>query len=152
VEVLYMLKSIFKWLLGTLLLLQVIQIKVPSIPNSLDSNIEIKAPKEIVKILKTSCYDCHSYQTKTPWYGHIAPISWEVKSHIKFGRKALNFQEWQNYDANKKQKLYKKIVQTITFRMPLPMYLVVHKEARLKREQREQISLWAKSHIKEEEY
>jgi len=147
-----MLKSIFKWLLGTLIVLQIIQIQIPSVPTHIDPKDEIKAPKEIMGMLKTSCYDCHSYQTTMPWYGHIAPISWEVKSHVKFGRKTFNFQEWQKYDEDKKQKLYQKIVQTIDFRMPLPMYLTVHKEARLTKEQRESIKEWAKSYIKEEEY
>jgi len=147
-----MLKSIFKWLLGTLIILQIIQIKIPPTPKTINPHDEIKAPEQIMSMLKTSCYACHSYQTIIPWYGHITPISWEVKSHIKFGRQALNFQEWEQYDENKKQNIYKKIVQTINFRMPLPMYLTIHKEARLKKEQREEIASWAQSHIKEEEY
>jgi len=147
-----MLKSIFKWLLGTLVVLQLIQIKVPPTPAHIDPKDEIKAPKEIMGMLRKSCYDCHSYQTKMPWYGHIAPISWEVKSHIKFGREAVNFQEWNKYDDAKKQKIYKGIVKTINFRMPMPMYLMKHKDARLTKEQRDTIKEWAKSHVKEEEY
>jgi hypothetical protein len=147
-----MLKQIFLWLLGTVVVLQIIQIKVPPIPQNINPKDEIQAPKEIMSMIKTSCYDCHSYQTKTPWYGHIAPISWEVKSHIKFGRLALNFQEWNSYDEEKKQKIYKKIVQTINFRMPMPMYLTIHKDARLTKEQREKIASWAKSHIKEDDF
>jgi len=147
-----MLMSIFKWLLGTLVVLQIIQIKIPPAPKQINPQDEIKAPPKIMSMLKTSCYDCHSYKTNMPWYGHIAPISWEVKSHIKFGRMALNFQEWQKYDEAKKQKLYKKISETIHFRMPMPMYLTVHKDARLTKEQRDTINNWAKSHIKEDEY
>jgi hypothetical protein len=100
-------------------------------------------------MLKTSCYDCHSYQTKMPWYGHISPISLEVKSHIKNGRAAVNFQEWGTYDEEKKQKVYKGIVKTINFRMPMPMYLKMHEEAKLTRAQRDTVKSWAQSHIKE---
>ena len=142
-----MLISLFKWLLGTLIVLQIIQIKIPPTPQNINPKDEIKAPPQIMSMLKTSCYDCHSYQTHIPWYGHIAPISWEVKSHIKFGRMALNFQEWQQYDEAKKQKLYAKIAETIPFRMPMPMYLTIHKNARLTKEQREQIAQWATKHI-----
>ncbi len=147
-----MLKTLALWVLGMFGLLQLIQIDIPEPPKQIDPGKEIKAPKPIMAMLKRSCYDCHSYETKMPWYGHISPISLEVKSHIKEGRKAVNFQEWSNYDDAKKQKIYKGIVKTINFRMPMPMYLIVHEDAKLTREERETIKKWAESHIKEEVY
>ena len=144
-----MFKIILVWLLAALLFLQLIQISIPE-PESFDPKEEIKAPQKIMDMLKTSCYDCHSYETKMPWYGNIAPISWEVKSHIKNGREWLNFQTWERYDDEKKQKLYKGIVKTINFSMPMPMYLLIHKDAKLTRNQREEIKKWAESNIKEE--
>jgi hypothetical protein len=144
-----MFKQLFIWTFGTFILLQAIQIEIPNPPKHIDKSKEIVAPKEIMKMLKTSCYDCHSYQTKMPWYGHISPISFEVKSHIKNGRIAANFQEWGNYTDEKKQKIYKGITKTINFQMPIPMYLSLHKEAKLTKEQRNQIKNWAKSFIKE---
>ncbi len=145
-----MFKTILVWLIGMLILLQAIQISIPPVPKSINPQNEIKAPKEIMTMLRTSCYDCHSYKTKMPWYGNIAPVSWEVKSHIKEGREWLNFQEWGTYDAKKKQKIYKGIAKTINFSMPMPMYLIIHKQAKLTREQRMKIKKWAESHIKEE--
>lgn len=145
-----MLKIISIWLFGALLLLQAIRIDIPTPPSSIDPNHEIKAPQEIMSMLKTSCYDCHSYQTKMPWYGNIAPMSWEVRSHVKEGREWLNFQEWDSYSEEKKQKIYKKIVKTINFRMPMPMYLTMHEEAKLTQTQRNSIKKWAQNNIKEE--
>ena len=147
-----MFKTLALWVLGVFLLLQLIQIKIPEAPKHIDPAKEIKAPKKIMSMLKRSCYDCHSYQTKMPWYGYISPVSLEVKSHIKEGREAANFQEWGNYDEAKKQKIYKGIVKTIHFRMPMPMYLSMHKDAKLTKAQRDEIAAWAKSHIKEEAY
>ncbi len=144
-----MFKTILVWVFGALLLLQAIQITVPE-PEAVDPKEEIKAPEDIMAMLKRSCYDCHSYETKMPWYGHVAPMSWEVKSHIKNGRIWLNFQTWERYDEEKKQKLYKGIAKTINFSMPIPMYLSMHEEAKLTREQREEIKKWAESNIKEE--
>ena len=144
-----MLKHFLLWPLGTFILLQAIQIKIPEPPKNIDTSKEIQAPKEIMSMLKTSCYDCHSYQTKMPWYGHISPMALEVKSHIKEGRLALNFQEWGNYDEAKKQKIYKGIVKTIDFQMPMPMYLKMHEDAKLTQDQRDSIKSWAKNHIKE---
>jgi len=146
-----MLKHILLWSIGTFIVLQAIQIDIPKPPKHIDPAKEIDAPKEIASLLKTSCYDCHSYQTILPWYGNIAPVSWEVRSHIKDGRVWLNFQEWDNYDEEKKQKIYKGIVKTINLRMPIPMYLSLHEEAELTSQQRRDIKTWAQSHIKEEE-
>ena len=146
-----MLKQLFFWVIGAFVLLQAIQIDIPEAPKTIDPAVALKAPKEIDAMFKTSCYDCHSYETKMPWYGNISPISLEVKSHIKNGRLAVNFQEWENYDEEKKQRIYKGIAKTINFQMPIPMYLNWHEEAKLTKEERNQIKTWAKSHIKEEE-
>jgi len=144
-----MFKQLFLWLTGSFILLQAIQIDIPEAPKSIDPKVELKAPTEIDTMFKTSCYDCHSYQTNIPWYGHISPLSLEVKSHIKNGRKALNFQEWENYSDERKQKIYKGIAKTINFTMPMPMYLMAHEEAKLSQKERKQIKAWAKSFIKE---
>ncbi len=45
-------------------------------------------------LVVAACYDCHSNQTKTPWYGHLAPLSWWLTSHVNDGRAAVNFSEW----------------------------------------------------------
>jgi len=145
-----MLKHIFLWGAGALLLMQAIQVDIPEIPKKIDKSKEIVLPEEIATLIKTSCYDCHSYKTKMPWYGNVAPMSWEVRTHIKEGRDWLNFQEWGNYDEEKKQKIYKGIAKTINLRMPMPMYLDMHEEAELTSAQRKQIKLWAKSQIKKE--
>ena len=145
-----MLKHISIWVISAFLLLQLIQIDIPKTPDTIDSKKEIDTPAPIASLLKTSCYDCHSYQTQIPWYGHVAPFSFEVKSHIKNGRLAVNFQEWGNYDEEKQQKIYKGIIKTIEVKMPLPIYLKAHEEAKLTDAQRNQIKTWAQSHKKEE--
>ena len=144
-----MFKQLFIWTFGVFILLQAIQIDIPEPPKTIDPKLALQAPKEIDAMFKTSCYDCHSYQTNMPWYGHISPMSLEVKSHIKNGRQALNFQEWGNYSDEKKQKIYKGIAKTINFSMPMPMYLTIHEEAKLTQKQRNQIKAWAKGFIKE---
>ena len=146
-----MFKHLLIWVIGIFTLLQAIQIHIPEPPAHIDPSKEIQAPKEIAAMFKTSCYDCHSYQTKIPWYGNIAPFSFEVKSHIKEGRLAVNFQEWGNYDEAKKQKVYKGITKTINFQMPIPMYLSMHENAKLSKKERDRIKAWAQSHMVEEE-
>jgi mono/diheme cytochrome c family protein len=42
----------------------------------------------------SACFDCHSNEVRTPWYGKVAPISWWLTNHVNDGRAALNFSEW----------------------------------------------------------
>ncbi|DAB40976.1 MAG TPA: cytochrome C [Sulfurovum sp. UBA12169] len=144
-----MAKTIALWGIAFLLLLQTVQIEI-STPSAIDPKREIDAPKEIIKMLKVSCYDCHSYQTKMPWYANVAPFSWSVRSHIKKGRNWFNFQEWNSYDEEKKQKIYKGIAETISYSMPMPMYLSFHDEAKLTQQERNRIKKWAQNNIKDE--
>lgn len=41
-----------------------------------------------------ACYDCHSNETKYPWYSNVAPVSWLTQNHIDEGRSKLNFSEF----------------------------------------------------------
>ena len=42
-----------------------------------------------------ACFDCHSNEVKTPWYGKIAPVSWWLTNHVDDGRAKLNFSDYQ---------------------------------------------------------
>ena len=144
------LKIMFLWLLGAFILIQFIWIDVPNPPKAKPSD-EIQAPEKIKKLLVTSCYDCHSNHTKWPWYSYVAPVSFEVRTHVKNGRNWLNFSIWNQYDEKKKQKLLKSIVKAIDWKMPPPDYMMIHKDARLTPSQRKEIKEWAKSQIKDEQ-
>ncbi len=65
---------------------------------------EIDAPSNVLSILKTSCYDCHSNETEWPWYSKVAPVSFLVSADVRNGRKRVNFSEWDKYDEEKKEK------------------------------------------------
>ncbi|RXJ85872.1 heme-binding domain-containing protein [Arcobacter cloacae] len=107
-----------------------------------DKNLEIKAPIEVMTLLKTSCFDCHSNETTWPWYSKIAPFSWVVANHVNTGRKALNFSTWENYSAQLKEEKLKAIYRTAYASMPLPSYIYAHEEANLTKEQRNMIRDW----------
>ncbi|MFN0101900.1 MAG: heme-binding domain-containing protein [Bryobacteraceae bacterium] len=54
----------------------------------------MKPPPQVQNILRRACADCHSNETRWPWYADVAPISWPVRNHVIDGRKHLNFSEW----------------------------------------------------------
>ncbi len=104
--------------------------------------LEIKAPLEVMNILKTSCYDCHSNNVVWPSYSQIAPFSWIISSHVKNGRKALNFSIWKNYTADEKKHELKQIYRTVYASMPLQSYTAFHEEAVLNKKQKMLIRDW----------
>ena len=140
-----MIKKILIWVIAPLLIIQLIKIDIVDV-KQVDKELEIKAPQKVLAILEKSCYDCHSYKTKMPWYGDIAPLSWEVRGHIKDARKWLNFQEWENYNEDKKQQIYKGIYKTVGKSMPIPMYLTMHKDAELSKDEESILKEWVKSY------
>ncbi|MDZ7818205.1 MAG: heme-binding domain-containing protein [Aliarcobacter sp.] len=107
-----------------------------------EKNLEIKAEEQVLQLFKTSCFDCHSNETKWPWYSQIAPFSWVVANHVNVGRTALNFSTWENYTEEEKAKKLKDIYRTAYASMPLPSYIYAHEEANLTKEQRKIIRDW----------
>ena len=111
---------------------------------SKDINSVMPVPENVMSILKTSCYDCHSNYTKYPWYDHITPVNWWVYGHIKEGKMELNFNEFAVYSREKQLKKLKEIAETVEEgEMPLPSYLITHGDAKLSAEQKKLIIDWA---------
>ena len=103
-------------------------------------------PENIKQLLKTSCYDCHSNESTYPWYTNIAPISWWVKQHINEAREELNFSEWGTFtEKRKKHKLEECFEMVEEGEMPLKSYLIVHDEAKLTTEQKNELVVWFKA-------
>jgi hypothetical protein len=101
-------------------------------------------PAEIATLLHQACYDCHSYETHWPWYGHVAPVSWWLDSHVNDARASLNFSEWPHNDLQKAAKKWSHIGDAVRDGdMPLPSYAKIHKAARLTGTQRNALSDWA---------
>lgn len=101
--------------------------------------------EEVAIILKTSCYDCHSSQTRYPWYSYVAPVSWLVKHDVEEGRDELNFSEWTSYPKRKALKKLDEISEMVDEgEMPLPIYTLIHRNASLSKEQKDLIIEWTK--------
>ncbi len=100
-------------------------------------------PQEIETLIRQGCYDCHSYDTKYPWYTYINPLGWLIKDHIEDGRAHLNFAIWTDYSpekrAHKLEECYEEIQEG---EMPFRAYANMHPEAQLSDEQRVLLANW----------
>lgn len=91
-----------------------------------------QVPNQVQGILVKSCYDCHSNNTRYPWYSYIQPTRFWLENHIKDGKKDLNFSEFGNYSKRKQVGKLKSIVNQVqTGEMPLDSYTLIHKDAKL---------------------
>ena len=105
----------------------------------------LAASPEVGTILRRACYDCHSNETRWPWYARIAPISFLLVRDVKEGRRELNFSVWSRYDTRRKARKLKEILKEVDGGdMPPWYYVPVHPDAKLSQLQREVIINWAK--------
>jgi len=140
-------KKYMKWAAVTtlllLILLQFFQInKINPKVNPEDDFLSInKTETSTAKLIKDACYDCHSFETKYPWYTYVVPLSWWISNHIVNGRKELNFSTWAKYSPKKAgHKLEESIEMLEEYKMPLKSYLIAHPEAKLTKDQINQLS------------
>ena len=135
-----------------LILFAIQLISVDKTNPTIDNKLTLNAPKEVMSTLKQSCYDCHSYETKWPYYSNIAPISFFVASHVSNGRKAMNFSLWNEMDKKLKVQRLKRAVETVNNgRMALPSYISAHKEAELSKEKKTILISWFKKELEKVE-
>ena len=105
---------------------------------------EIEAPQEVMAILHRSCFDCHSNETKWPWYSYVAPASWLVAKDVRDGRRHINFSEWRDYNSKQKKHKQEECGEMVAIgEMPLWFYLPLHSESNLSEEDIELLVSWS---------
>jgi hypothetical protein len=91
-----------------------------------------KAPPQVAAIIDRSCRDCHTNDTRWPWYTNITPTNWLIANHVHEGRDHVNFSTWSSYDEDEQDKFLGGICSmTKRGRMPMPSYLLIHRDAKL---------------------
>lgn len=103
-------------------------------------------PDDVKSILAKACNDCHSNNTRYPWYASIQPVHWWLNKHVREGKKHINYDE---YTHKPLRYQYHKMEETIEMvkegEMPLKSYTWTHKDARLSDEEKSKITGWAQS-------
>jgi len=87
-------------------------------------------------LAQRACFDCHSNETRWPWYSNIAPTSWLVTHDVIEGRMHINFSDWDRPDeqhVDEFQQVFEKNS------MPPANYLLLHPEARLSSGEKQQL-------------
>jgi hypothetical protein len=75
-----------------------------------------------------ACFDCHSNETKWPWYSNIAPMSWLVQRDVDEGRGQANWSEWGSDPDDESSESAETVLDES---MPPLGFALLHSEARL---------------------
>jgi hypothetical protein len=106
---------------------------------------DLSAPPVVKDALARSCYDCHSNQTRWPWYSAVAPFSWWIHHEVDEGRRRLNFSAWSDYASDpgtEDQKLDEIERLLAGDAMPPWCYRATHPRSRLTAGERAAIARW----------
>lgn len=93
---------------------------------------DIPVSESVKTILKKSCYDCHSNETKITWLQRLPLVSSLVASDVKNARSALNFSEWNRYGTAQQLALLFAVVANVkNGQMPPGIFLFIHPSAKV---------------------
>ena len=78
-------------------------VPVKGIGSNPPGRYKVDAPPEVLAILERSCFDCHTHETKWPFYARIAPGSWLMARDVNLGRSRFNMSEWGEVEEDERQ-------------------------------------------------
>jgi mono/diheme cytochrome c family protein len=114
-----------KILLGIVVVLVAIQL----VPVDRENPAVVSTPQwdspRTEELARRACFDCHSNETKWPWYSYLAPMKFIIADHVEEGRDEFNISEYKAGDGSKAARLVER------GKMPLAGYVALHPEADL---------------------
>lgn len=141
-----MVKKILFILLIILVIIQFIHPKKNKLEGPQPHSIAMvySIPADVNTILEKACNDCHSNNTRYPWYSRIQPVDWWLDKHVQDGKKHLNLDEYTNrnlrYQYHKLEEIAEQVKEG---EMPLNSYTWMHKDAVLTEAEKTRLINWA---------
>ncbi|MCK9410126.1 MAG: heme-binding domain-containing protein [Bacteriovoracaceae bacterium] len=137
----------FSLIAVTLLVFTGMQFDRPVKNNSNDQSKHLSTlyivPDSVKLILQVACYDCHSNNTRYPWYAEIQPVGTWMGEHIRKGKKDFNFSEFASYRPRRQYRKLEELRELVQENeMPIPDYVRMHSDARLSGMQKQTLFAW----------
>jgi hypothetical protein len=106
----------------------------------------LQPPSHVSAILERSCRDCHSNETRWPWYSRVAPISWLLAGDVSEGRNHMNLSEWGRLSSRRAGNYLEEICEEVTSgSMPQGKYVLLHPDAKLSQQDVDAICGWTET-------
>jgi len=87
-------------------------------------------------LARRACFDCHSHETRWPWYASVAPMSWRIQRHVDEGREKLNFSAF----SPAQEEAGESAESVREGKMPPADYRLAHPEARLTASEQQELA------------
>lgn len=124
-----------------------LQLRPPEFPRDNPPVVApLEAPPRVEAILRRGCYDCHSHETRWPWYSRVAPASWLVTRDVAAGRSRMNFSTWGDLRDGFRRRHARRIVERVEKgEMPPRRYVLLHPGSRPDEAEIEVLRRWRDS-------
>jgi hypothetical protein len=108
-------------------------------------NARTEVPGQVMSTVRRACFDCHSNETRWPWYSAVPVVSWLIERDVMAGRGQMNFSRWAQYNPFDRADMLDKVCGLATSRKmpPLP-YRVLHSDARLSDTDVAELCAWSR--------
>jgi hypothetical protein len=122
----------------------------PVVPGrTIEANLPV--PASVSSLLHRVCANCHSNETKWPWYARIAPLSWAIAIDVNSARGVMNLSEWSSGPGANRSAAISWLTMACADveadRMPLGRYRLLHPEARLSAQEKAMLCEWTRATI-----
>ena len=124
------------------------QFRQPDAPAdpSLGLGARAVVPAAVMSTFRRACFDCHSNETRWPWYSRLPIASWLIERDVKTGRSQLNFSRWAEDNRFARAELLDWVCERVSAgEMPLRQYLMLHGDARLSKTDVDGLCEWSRS-------
>jgi hypothetical protein len=141
-----MIKKILLFLLAALIIIQFFHPKKNKMEGEQAHYIGMNytVPDNVRVILAKACNDCHSNNTRYPWYSKLQPVDWWMNDHVKEGKKHLNLDEYTNGNLRSQYHKLEEIAEQVRQgEMPINSYTWIHKDAILTEAEKNTLINWA---------
>jgi cytochrome c len=105
-------------------------------------------PVEVKSVLRQKCADCHSAQTRWPWYGRFAPVSWLMESDITEAQEQMNLSRWESLPDEEILTLRAEIAGVARAHvMPPVQYRLAHRDVTVTEDDIKLLRDWARGDV-----
>jgi cytochrome c len=105
---------------------------VAGIAPSASLSVRTDVPASVMSALRRACVDCHSDETRWPWYATLPIASHLIERDVTEARGQLNLSRWTQYNPFDRADMLDKMCQLASSgKMPPWQYRIMHPAARL---------------------
>jgi cytochrome c len=95
-------------------------------------SLRTPVPAPVMSTLRRACFDCHSEETRWPWYARLPVASRLIERDVTEARGQLNLSRWTRYNPFDRADMLDKMCQRASSgAMPPWQYRIMHRQARL---------------------